>query len=100
MVSYGNVKWLVKFTSANLFHASRRGVWFHVLCDAQRKHNNVRDEDSLLDMGNLCDYVDRAWGLFISFVLPRIKFGNNGQSAYLFRHFIHLDAFWAGDMAL
>ena len=77
-----------------------RGVWFRVLCDVLRKHNNVRDADSLLDMGNLCDYVDRAWGLFISFVWPRIKFGNNGQSAYLFRHFIHLDAFWAGDMAL
>ena len=77
MVSYGNVKWLVKFTSANLCRGDRREVWFRVLCDVLRKHNNVRDADSLLDMGNLCDYVDRAWGLLISFVLPRIKFGIN-----------------------
>ena len=86
--------------SANLCRGGRRGVWFRVLCGVLRRHNRDRDEDSLWDKGNLCDYVDRAWGLFISFVLPRIKFGNNGQSAYLFRHFIHLDAFWAGDMAL
>jgi hypothetical protein len=43
------------------FPASRRGVWFRVLCDVLRKHNRDRDEDSLSDKGNLCDYVDRAW---------------------------------------
>ena len=47
-------------TSPNLFHASRRGVWFRVLCDVLRKHNRDRDEDSLSDKGMICDYVDRA----------------------------------------
>ena len=46
------------------FPASRRGVWFRMLCDVQRTHNTFRDVDSLSDKGNLCDYVDRAWGLF------------------------------------
>ena len=62
MVSFGNVKWLVKFTSANLCHASRRGVWFHVLCGVLRRHSRCRGEDnSPLRKGNLCDYVNRAW---------------------------------------
>ncbi len=34
-------------TSPIQFPASRRGVWFRVLCGERRKHNNVRDEDSL-----------------------------------------------------
>ena len=33
--------------SPNLFLASKRGVWFLRLCDERRKHNNIRDEDSL-----------------------------------------------------
>ena len=57
---YQNVKWLVKFTSANLCHGGRQGVWFLRLCDERRKHNNVRDEDSLEDKGNLCNYTDRG----------------------------------------
>ena len=57
---YQHVKWLVKFTSANLCHGGRRGVWFLRLCDERRKHNNVRDEDSLEDKGNLCNYTDRG----------------------------------------
>lgn len=47
--------------SANLFLASRRGVWFRVLYDVLRRHNRDRDEDSLWDKGNLCYYADRAW---------------------------------------
>lgn len=43
------------------FPSSMRGVWCRVLCGERRKHNNVRDEDSLSDKGNLCYYVDRAW---------------------------------------
>ena len=42
------------------FPVSRRGIWFRVLCGELRRHNRDRDEDSLLDKGNLCDYVDRA----------------------------------------
>ena len=44
------------------FPASRRGVWFRVLCGERRTHNTFRDEDiPLLYRGNLCDYVDRAY---------------------------------------
>jgi hypothetical protein len=32
-----------------------------VLCDVQRKHNNVRDGDNLWDMGSQYYYVDRAY---------------------------------------
>ena len=53
--------------------ASRRGVWFHVLCDVQRRHNIDRDADSLSYKGNLCDYVDRAWWLFLSCTIFRAK---------------------------
>ena len=50
------------FISANLCHGGKPGAWFRVLCDALRKHNRDRDEDSLLlCKGNLCDYVDKAW---------------------------------------
>ena len=35
------------FNSANLFLASRRGVWFRVLCGELRTRNTFRDEDSL-----------------------------------------------------
>jgi len=45
--------------------SSRRGVWFRVLCDVLHTHNRDRDGDSLSCKGNLCDYVDRAWWLFI-----------------------------------
>ena len=44
--------------------ASRRGVWFHVLCDVLHTHNKDRDADSLSDKGNRYDYVDRAWQLY------------------------------------
>ena len=60
LITIKNVKWLVKFTSANLCHGGRQGVWFLRLCDERRKHNNVRDEDSLEDKGNLCNYTDRG----------------------------------------
>ena len=60
LITIKNVKWLVKFTSANLYHGGRQGVWFLRLCDERRKHNNVRDEDSLEDKGNLCNYTDRG----------------------------------------
>ena len=43
------------------FPASRQVVWFRVLYDVLRRHNRDRDEDSLSDKGNLCDYVDRAY---------------------------------------
>lgn len=67
MVSFGNVKWLVQFTSANLCRGGRRGVWFHVLCGVLRTRNTFRAADSLWNKGNLCDYVDRAW-LIVLFV--------------------------------
>jgi hypothetical protein len=38
--------------SANLCRGGRRGVWFRVLCDVQRRHNRDRDGDSLWDKGN------------------------------------------------
>ena len=41
--------------------SSRRGVSCRVLYGVLRTHNNARDEDSLSDKGNLCDYTDRAW---------------------------------------
>ena len=56
---------------ATLSHASRRGVWFHVLCDVLRKHNRDRDGDSLSDKGMICYYEDRAW-LFFLLVIVRI----------------------------
>ncbi len=49
--------------SANLFHASRRGVSCHVLYGGQHRHNKNRDEDSLSDKGMICYYADRAWWL-------------------------------------
>ena len=71
MVSFGNVKWLVQFTSANLYRGGRRGVWFRVLCGGRHTRSTFRDEDSLSDKGNLCDYVDRAW--CYSFLARRAK---------------------------
>ena len=74
MVSFGNVKWLVKFTSAIQFHGDMRGVWFRVLCDVLRTRSTFRDEDnSPLRKGNLCDYVDRAWGY--SFLAQNLRKG-------------------------
>ncbi len=52
---------VIMFIKIRLNYISMPGVWFRVLCDVQRKHNRDRDEDSLSDKGNLCDYVDRAW---------------------------------------
>ena len=44
------------------FPASRRGVWFRVLCGGRRTHSTFRAADnSPLRKGNLCYYVDRAW---------------------------------------
>lgn len=44
------------------FPASRRGVWFRVLCGELHTHSTFLDEDnSPLRKGNLCDYADRAW---------------------------------------
>ena len=54
--------------SANLFHASRRGVWFRVLCGELHKHNRDRAEDSLSDKGMICYYVDRAYYLSLLFL--------------------------------
>jgi len=47
------------------FPSSMRGVWFRVLCGELHTRSTFRDEDSLWDKGNLCDYVDRAWLLFL-----------------------------------
>ena len=48
------------------FPASRQGVWFRVLYDVLRTHNTFRDEDSLSDKGNLCDYVAMGHGGFFT----------------------------------
>ena len=47
------------------FPASRRGVWFRVLCGGLRKHNRDRDEDSLSDKDTQYYYVDRAYFDFL-----------------------------------
>ena len=48
------------------FPSSMRGVWFLRLCGERRKHNNVRDEDSLSWYRDiLYYYADRAWLLFL-----------------------------------
>ncbi len=53
-------------TFPNLFPASRPVVLFRVLCGELHTHNTFRDADiPLLYMGNLCYYVDRAWGLVV-----------------------------------
>lgn len=49
---------------ATLSHASRRGVWFHVLCGELHTHNTFRAADSLSEKGMICYYVDRAWQLY------------------------------------
>ena len=46
---------------ARLCRASRQGVFCHVLYGVLHTHSTFRDEDSLSDKGNLCDYVDRAY---------------------------------------
>ena len=44
------------------FPASRRGVWFRVLCDVLCTHNTFRASGIFPSrMDNLCCYVDRAW---------------------------------------
>ncbi len=54
LITIKNVKWLVKFTSANLYHGGRREVWFRVLYGVRRTHNIFRDEDSL-----------RTWAIYV-----------------------------------
>lgn len=46
--------------SANLCRGGRRGVWFRVHGDVQRRHNRDRDADSLWDKGSRYYYVDMA----------------------------------------
>ena len=57
--------------SPNLYHASRRGVWFHVLYDARHTRSTFRVGDIPLSCkGNQYYYVDRAWLLIsLTFVL-------------------------------
>lgn len=43
---------------ATLCRGGTRGASCRVLCDVQRKHNNVRDGDNLLCKDNLYGYVD------------------------------------------
>ena len=88
MVSFGNIKWLVQFTSANLCRGGRRGVWFHVLCGVLRTRNTFRAADSLWNKGNLCDYVDRAWliVLFVNYLfICRLVPSQQSYSVYCFR---------------
>ena len=49
------------------FPASRRGVWFRVLCDVLRTHNTFRDEDRLpLCKDNRYRYAGNgAWWLVL-----------------------------------
>ena len=51
-----------------LSHGGRQGVFFRALYGVERTHNTFRDEDSLSDKGNLCDYVDRAYYLSLLFL--------------------------------
>jgi hypothetical protein len=46
---------------ANLCLSNKTVTYSRVLCDVQRKHNNVRDGDNLWDMGSQYYYLDRAW---------------------------------------
>ena len=65
-LNYINLK-ILMFTymyaiSPNLFHASRRGVWCRVPCDALRTRSTFRVLDILPSYkGNLWSYEDRAW---------------------------------------